>query len=267
MPSPFPGMDPFVEAYGDWLDLHNRFTTYCCDFLNDRLPAGYAASVDTRLKLVHAEDGAVEGRMRPDTAVHRDPRAPLVPVSGDAHRDSGIATLEPQTLTLPIDFDEVRESAVHIVRYPDRRLVTHVELLSPANKHNPGRGEYLAKRVALINQQNVNVVEIDLLLGGERLETVEPLPPGDYYAFVSRPPRRPEVDVYAWTVRRALPPIPVPLLPPDADVSLDLALLAGQVHDRGRYRHLLRYDQPPPAALSELDRAWAQDVAIAAGRT
>ncbi len=264
MPSPFPGMDPYIEAYGDWLDFHGAFMAYCRDFLNDRLPEGYAASLDTRVKLVHADDDVVLGRMRPDLGVHYDPHAPGGARTAGVDSRGAVATLEPQTLTLPVDFDEVRESAVRIVRYPDRQLVTHIELLSPTNKRNPDRGDYLAKRVALIHQQKVNMVEIDLLLAGERLETVEPLPAGDYYAFVSRPQRRPKVDVYAWSVRRPLPPIPVPLLPPDADVPLDLALLAAQVYDRGRYRQVLRYEQPVPPALPVPEHGWAADLAAAA---
>ena len=234
MPSPFPGMDPYIEAYGDWLDFHGRLITYCCDLLNDRLPEGYAASLDTQLKLVHAEEDVVEGRMRPDLGVHRDPRGSATPARGVG---VGVATLEARTLTLPVDYDEIRESAVQIIHYPERRLVTHIELLSPTNKRNPGRGEYLAKRVALIHQQKVNMVEIDLLLGGERLETVEPLPE-----------------------------IPIPLLPPDADVTIDLAVLVNQVYDRGRYRHLLAYDRPSPKALAAPEGAWAAEVAAAARR-
>jgi hypothetical protein len=255
-------MDPYIEAYGDWLDFHNRFTTYCCDFLNDRLPEGYAASVDTQLKLVHAEDENVEGRMRPDLGIHAASTRLPSPSRGGA----AVATLEPRTLTLPVDYDEIRESSVQILRYPDRRLVTHIELLSPSNKRNPGRGEYLAKHTALIHQQKVNMVEIDLLLAGERLETVEPLPAGDYYAFVTRAHRLPKVDVYAWGVRHALPLIPVPLLPPDADVPIDLATLANQVYDRGRYRQLLSYEKSAPNGIAEPDRAWAGEIASAARR-
>ena len=258
MPSPFPGMDPYIEAYGDWVDFHNRFSTYCCDYLNERLPEGYAASVDTRLKLVRADDEVVEGRMRPDLGVHRGPTTATSPASGLA---GGVAMLTPRTLTLPVDYDEVRESAVQILRYPQRRLVTHIELLSPTNKRNPDRGEYLAKRVALIHQQKVNLVEIDLLLEGERLETVEPLPGGDYFAYVTRADRLPAVDVYAWGIRRLLPTIPVPLLAPDPDVAIDLALIAAQVYDRGRYRQLLDYDRTPPGGLSETDHAWAAQLA------
>jgi hypothetical protein len=254
-------MDPYIEAYGDWLDFHGRFTTYCCDLLNDCLPEGYAASLDTQLKLVHAEGETVEGRMRADLGVHHDSRSVRGRGSGAGE---ATATLEPQTLTLPVDYDEVRESSVQIIKYPEHRLVTHIELLSPTNKRESGLGEYQAKRIALIHQQKVNLVEIDLLLGGQRMETIEPLPEGDYYAFVSRADRRPKVDVYAWSVRHVLPTIPIPLLPPDADVPLDIALLAGQVYDRGRYRSLMRYDREAPRELGEDDRSWVTEIAQSA---
>jgi hypothetical protein len=241
MPSPFPGMDPYIEAYGDWADLNACLVTYCCASLNERLPENYVARVTSRLKLVRAEGVDFdEARM-----------------SSDLHRAPG---------KLPIHHDEIRESSVQILRYPERRLVTHIEVLSPTNKRNPGRGEYLAKHTALIHQQKVNMVEIDLLLGGERLATVEPLPPADYYAFVTRAHRLPKVDVYAWSVRQALPPIPIPLLPPDADVPIDLAVLVTQVYDRGRYAQLIAYDKVAPKGIGEGDRAWVEQLASAARR-
>lgn len=229
-------MDAYIEATGDWVDFQGAWTVHCCDSLNERLPEGYAARVTSRLKLVRAEEVAAEA-------------------AGNGRE------IESQTLALPVDHDEIRESSVQIIRYPQRRLVTHIELLSPTNKRNPDRGEYLAKRVALIHQQKVNMVEIDLLLAGERLETVEPLPPGDYYAFVTRADRLPKVDVYAWNVDRALPSIPVPLLPPDPDVRLELATLVTQVYDRGRYRQLLDYRRPLHLPLTESARAWAERIA------
>ena len=38
MNSPFPGMDPYLEDPAIWMDFHERFITYCSDFLNDSLP-------------------------------------------------------------------------------------------------------------------------------------------------------------------------------------------------------------------------------------
>jgi hypothetical protein len=69
-------------------------------------------------------------------------------------------------------------------------------------------------------------------------------------------------DVYAWTIRHALPTIPVPLKPPDPDVSLKLDELVTRVYDLGRYGVTLQHDRALPITLplAEDDRAWAQDI-------
>jgi hypothetical protein len=66
-------MDPYVEATGDWMDFHSRFMTYCCDLMNECLPAQYVASLDVRLKLVRSDDEQTQGRVRPDVGVHHRP--------------------------------------------------------------------------------------------------------------------------------------------------------------------------------------------------
>jgi len=209
VPSPFPGVDPYIEASGRWLGFHNVFITYLNEFLNQRLPEHYAATVDERIQLLDISD--LRGRdVLPDEAVIRD--SAKVPSRASA-ADSSAALAEPQTLTLP-DYVEVHEAYIDVIDLPGRELVTTLEVLSPTNKSGVGRGQYLAKRRALL-RRGINLVEIDLLSAGERLETVEPLPPADYYAFVSRGNRRPKCEVYAWGVRWPLPSIPVPLKAPD----------------------------------------------------
>jgi hypothetical protein len=170
--------------------------------------------------------------------------------------------MEPETLTLP-EFLEVREAYIEIATIPGGEVVTTIELLSPTNKAGTGRGEYLAKRRALL-RRGINLVEVDLLVGGERLETVETLPRGDYYAFVSRASRRPECDVYAWGLRHPLPTIPVPLKAPDPDVPLDLANVFTLTYDRQRYGPTLPYGSAPGVPLAADDLAWAVERARAA---
>src|SRR6266540_219691 len=75
--------------------------------------------------------------------------------------------------------DGPKEAYIEILHRPDRSLVAVLELLSPANKEQPGRTEYLAKRRAILVQP-VHLVELDLLLGGRRLPMQQPLPDGDY---------------------------------------------------------------------------------------
>ena len=78
--------------------------------------------------------------------------------------------------------------------------------------------EYLDKRDQYIDLP-VNLVELDLLVGGRRLPMKKPMPSGDYYALVARAQRRPDCDVYAWSIRQPLPTIPIPLKGLDFDVS------------------------------------------------
>ena len=62
---------------------------------------------------------------------------------------AGVATLEPVTIPLVIEEEETHERYIEILHRPERTLVAVLELLSPANKEEPGRSDYLAKRNAL----------------------------------------------------------------------------------------------------------------------
>jgi len=110
--------------------------------------------------------------------------------------------------------------------------VSVIEVLSPTNKAGMGRDDYLAQRDSLIDQP-VNLVEIDLLISGGRMPMEKRLPAGDYYAIVARAERRPEAEVYAWSVRHPLPVLPIPLRQPDPDVALNLADVIKTTYDRG----------------------------------
>ena len=87
-----------------------------------------------------------------------------------------------------------------------------------------------------------------------------PVPPGDYYAYVSRAEKRESSDVYAWSIRRTLPEIPIPLSPPDADLRLDLAAVVARAYDQGRYQRLIRYADPLDLPLMAEDRDWLRSL-------
>ena len=158
------------------------------------------------------------------------------------------------------DLEEIRERWIEIRTLPDRSLVTVIEILSPTNKTGSGRVEYIEKRKQWIRQP-VHVVEIDLLSGGHRLPMRGALPIGDYYAFVSRSERRPNCDVYAWSIRRELPAIPIPLSVPDPDVLLDLRVVFAQTYDGAPYAESINYSAPLDLPLAPGDRAWAEQQA------
>ncbi|HEY2588842.1 MAG TPA: DUF4058 family protein [Tepidisphaeraceae bacterium] len=261
MPSPFPGVDPFIEASGRWVGFHNILITHCSELLNAELPENYAAVVEGRLKLVDLSNDSLRRQRRPDVAVVSDLDTPNV--SGAAA--AAVATeINPTMVTLP-ECEEVPESYIEIISLPDRELVTSIEILSPTNKSKADGGDCLAKRAALL-RRGINLVEIDLPLGGDRLPARDPLPPGDFCAFVSRRERRPKAEVYAWSIGRAIPRIPIPLKSPDPDVLLELGAAFKTAYDRGRYDRSLRYDSPLPATLNQADREWAMARAKLAGR-
>jgi hypothetical protein len=256
MPSPFPGIDPYIESQGYWPDLHASLILYARDRLNEILPESYIARLGEQLRLV--EHDLPRGRpMLPDVVVREGGGMGR----GGGSIDSGVLMLEPVILDLPaIEVEEVRDTWIEIRRRPGRELVTAIEILSPSNKSGTGHSDYLAKRHELI-QQPVHLVELDLLLRGQRLPMGQELPPGDFYALVSRAERRPKSDVFAWTLRQPLPTIPIPLHAPDPDVPLALAGLFALAYDRGRYGRELDYTATLDLPVAPSERTWVEDVA------
>jgi hypothetical protein len=258
MSSPFPGMDPYLEDPAYWSDFHYTFINYLSEAIADQLPREYEANLGERQ--YHVElDPATRKRVYPDVAV-ADHGANSPPV---ATRDVASATLEP--ITIPLDVVEgPRETYVEILHGPERSLVAVLELLSPTNKHEPGRTEYLSKRNALL-RQSVHLVELDLLLGGQRLPMGKPLPAADYYYLLSRSEQRFDCQVYRWNLAQQLPRLPVPLRPPHGDMQIDLAQVFTTAYDRGRFRRRLAYHKPCPAPLQPEPRSWVAEIATRSG--
>ena len=192
----------------------------------------------------------------PDVAVSdRAPSSSPAPASAAA-----VATLEP--ITIPLNVVEgPRETYIEILHGPERSVVAVLELLSPTNKHEPGRTEYLSKRNALL-RQSVHLVELDLLLGGQRLPMGKPLPPADYYYLLSRSEQRFDCQVYRINLAQPLPRLPVPLRPPHADLQIDLAQVFTTAYDRGRFRRRLAYHKPCPAPLRPEQRRWVDEIVV-----
>ena len=249
MPSPFPGMDPFIESQGLWPDFHVKFINYIQESLAELLPDVYEVRIDERVNFIQVQDDSVQ-RIRPDVSI-----AQIESGQTTATVSTGTATLEPVTLPETIE-EEVREAYIEILNRSDRLLVTILEVLSPANKNEPGRGTYLSKRGTII-QQPVHLVELDLLRGGRRHRFARELPPGDYYAMVSRVEKRFDCDVYAWALRQTLPTIPIPLAAPDPDVHLDLQAVFTLTYERGRYQRSIDYHQPANPPWTEENQRWA----------
>jgi len=251
-------MDPYIEATGLWEGFHAPLVTHCSDILNQYLPEGYVAQIETRVTMLTVD---LPGRDRvPDVLIAREPEAPgfFVSAGGQA---AGVATIEPITVPLAWGEVEMRERWIEIKSLPEMELVTVIEILLPSNKSGDGRSEYLRKRAALIDRP-VNLVEIDLLLGGRPAPLGKSLPPHHYYAIVARSTSRPDAQVYTWTIHHRLPSLPIPLRSPDADVILDLGEAFDLTYRLGRFGRIVRHGSPLPEnlPLSSADREWAESL-------
>ncbi|WP_169977178.1 DUF4058 family protein [Tautonia rosea] len=253
MPGIFPGVDPYIEAQGQWPDFHASFITYLRDALFDRLPNHYEAVIEEQFRLYESDDEPAL-LAKPDVAVLRTgkPRG----------EEGGVAVAElVEPVTVPIasvEREDYRHTWIEIRTLPERSLVAVVELLSPTNKYGQGRNDYLRKRTSYLAQP-VHLVELDFLLAGHRMPMAAPMPPGNFFAVVARSERRPDAEVYAWSIRRGLPPIPIPLRPPDPDVRLDLASVYATAYDRGRYARRLDYSAALSLPLADPDQQWAAE--------
>jgi hypothetical protein len=254
MPSPFPGMDPFIEDQ-KWKGFHTRLITALGDALTPQVRPKYIVDVEEYVYLEQASDEWLPP-IAPDVAVAESGRDELESSQGGT---ATVVTIAPVVRTLPMP-KRRRQPFLAIRTKESQDVITTIEVLSPWNKApGEGRREYLLKR------QNVfatpaHLVELDLLRGGQRLPTVEPLPPGDYFAFVCRKERLPKVDVYSWSLRNRFPAIPVPLAEGDPDAVLDLPTIFTTTYDRAGYDYALDYGRTLEPPLSEADAEWVRQV-------
>jgi len=218
-----------------WHDFHPNMMVSIQSWLMPHLLPKYAAQIEERVYVEHTEPVPARQVFRPDVVIRTE-------TAGEGRAQaSRTAVAEPAILTLPMPTEQ-RERYIAIVSLPDRELVTVIELLSTANKRAgaDGRRKYLREREQIL-QSTVHLVEIDLLLKGERLPTMEPLPESDYYAFVSRSEYRPAVEVYYWRRNERMPTIPIPLLRDDGEVYLDLQAAYEETYTRARYKARLAH--------------------------
>ena len=258
MPSPFPGMDPYLEGYL-WPDVHNALANKIRRQLTPLLRPRYTA----RLGIYVVEDTAPEsevGIMYPDVEVIRAQPAALKETATVA--PAGPEIITPAALSIPVALPiEVQLTTVEIRDTANNQLVTSIEILSPVNKREPGLAAHRLKRGRLY-QAGVHLIEIDLIRRGARPAPHKLLQDALYVIALTRA-HAGQTDVWPLSLRDSLPTLPVPLRPPDDDVALGLGTALTAVYDEAAYDLSIDYGQdPPPPALIEADREWARGLAI-----
>ncbi len=95
-----------------------------------------------------------------------------------------------------------------------------------------------------------SLVEIDLLRAGDA-DACQLIPPPqtDYRIIICRAGRSKSAELYSFSWMTPIPAIPIPLLPGDAEPTLDLNAVLHALIERGRYDLVIDYRQPPQPPL------------------
>jgi hypothetical protein len=244
-------MDPYLE-----LEYWSGFTvgfihSLATAMLPELLPR-YEVLVEEYIYVAH-EDIRTHG-IRPDITV----------VSGERWRPSvaqsaAVQDVATEQLEYP-EFEPRTQRHLKVLQRPSRRVVTVIEFLSPTNKR---LGEdfldaYLEKRSECV-AAGCNLVEIDLLRGGERLPMSGELPPGDYFVYVGRADRKPRCQVIGWPWRARFPVMPIPLLPQDGELKVELQAVFQSAYEQAFYDRRLPYDRPLDPPLPPDEEKWAKE--------
>ena len=257
MPSPFPGMDPYLEHPEFFPGLHDRLIVYLCEFLQPRLPDPYYAETRARVWVEYTDRF-----LTPDLNLSRTDQPSKGP-TGSASPERGVAVgISPSALL----GEEMRESFLEILTVRGKRqLVTAIEILSPSNKTpgESGRTQYIEKQRELHNSR-VNVVEIDLLRGGRhttlarREQVIAAVGSFDYHISIRKMDDLEQAHVHAFRLDQRVPEIVVPLLPGDGGTTVDLQAVFDRCYDTGPYRRAAPYRQAPEPPLTPEQAAWAE---------
>jgi hypothetical protein len=263
MPTPFPGMDPYLEEPGLWEEVHTNLIVGIQHFINPLVRPHYRVAVEryTYLSLFPVDDSLPVGK--PDVLV-------LSPIQTESQvmpattAKTVTATAEPVVAEIPMP-EEIRPRYLEIRDTKTNEVVTVIEVLSPVNKVNiQGRKKYLNKRFKIVESMS-HLVEIDLLRAGQ------PLPmrisgQNDYRILVSRSQRRPQADVYMFSVQEAVPDIPIPLHEGESEPVLCLNQILHTLYDEAGYDLAVDYRQPLVPPLSDEAAEWVKKQLIQAGR-
>jgi hypothetical protein len=219
MPSPFPGMDPFLEEEKLWPLFHTHLAHSLYQLLLPGLMDRYRARLAERHYILE--------------------QALFTSVAREEHREP---------------FLEVRQRS-------DGRLITIVDVVSPANKTTwTGRQAYLNKRLEF-RHHSASLVEIDLVLQGQPVQDYarDGLPDWDYAVTVTRSVQPDRYEIYTATIDKRLPRFRLPLASDDRDTVLDLQAAVARSYDQGDFMKQIDYQRDPITRLSDLQKHWLSE--------
>jgi hypothetical protein len=219
MPSPFPGMDPYLEDDKLWPTFQHQLVHCLYQILLPGLMDRYRARIAQR------------------------------------------HYINEQALFTSVVRDEHHEQLIEIRQRSDGKLITLIDVASPANKTTSGgRQAYLEKRREG-RSSNSNLVEIDLVLQGQPMLDYarEGLPEWDYAVTVTRSTQPERYEIYTATLEKRLPRFRMPLASDDRDTVVDLQAAFVRAFDQGSFAEQIDYEKDPSTRLSDANKIWLDE--------
>lgn len=256
MPSPFSGMNPYLESPKLWQQIHKRLIVEIANAMNPKIRPKYRIEIEERVYETNPSNGDSLLVGIPDNVVTK------TTAKSAPSEKSNIAVAPPPsqpikvTLSLPT---KVKEWYLEVKEVASGEVITAIEIISPKNKAaGEGRKSYRNKRQKILTSLT-NLIEIDLLRRGKKMVTDISIK-SHYHILVSRSGDRPEADLYAFNLREQIPTIPLPLAEGELEPTIDLQVLLNSVYDCGSYDLVIDYKNEPIIPLAKGDRSWADEL-------
>jgi len=254
MPSPFPGMNPYLENPELWTEFHTWLMVALAEKILPHIRPKYRVAVIKRVYQIIDNNSVLIGI--PDVIIARS----LKPTN---QKSSNIAVasppVKPVTVNIPIP-EEIRETYLEVREIATGEVITVIELLSPKNKRQEeGRKAYQTKRLQILGS-STHLVEIDLLRGGEAMPILDNNIKSDYRILVSRSQTRPKAELYPFNLPEAIPAFFLPLQKEDIEPLVDLQNVIQDLFDRAGLDLAIGYNSEPVPPIQEPDLIWVSEL-------
>lgn len=220
MPSPFPGMNPYLEDDKLWPSFHHQLVTCLYQTLLPGLVDRYRARIGQRHYVTE--------------------QALFTSVIRDEHHEECIEIRNRSDSRLVTLVDIVsptnKQNAVGRQAYLDKR------------REGRNANASLVEIDLILQGQPM----LDYSRDG--------LPDWDFAVTVTRSTQPDRYEIYTATLQKRLPKFRLPLSSDDRDTVIDLHTCFSRAFEQGGFAEQIDYKRDPAASLSDDDRQWLDDI-------
>jgi hypothetical protein len=220
MPSPFPGMDPYLESDRLWPLFQHQLVTCLYQILLPGLVDRYKARISQRH--YHTE------------------QALFTSVIKEEHHEEFIEVRHRNETRVVTLIDVV--SPVNKTTDTGRQAYL--------NKRREGKG----------NGANLVEIDLSLQGTPMLDYSRDGLPDWDFAVTVTRASQPDRYEIYTATMQKRLPRFRLPLASDDRDTVVDLQVAFTRAYDQGNFNAQVDYAKDPTVPLSDQDRKWLQEL-------